>query len=167
MTTLQDRFGRSIDYLRLSVTDRCDLRCSYCIPKGFKDFEEPENWLTFDEIERVVAAFARLGTRRVRLTGGEPLLRRNLPQLAARLAALPGLQIFRSVPTPPSWRAMHANCTRLGQTGQCQPGFTAPRMRQQHYWPRQPATGDGRPAGRAGCGLCSDQDQYGGNERCK
>ncbi|XLM20096.1 radical SAM protein, partial [Chromobacterium piscinae] len=68
------------------------LRCSYCLPKGFKHFEEPENWLTFDEIERVVAVFARLGTRRVRLTGGEPLLRRDLPQLAARLAALPGLE---------------------------------------------------------------------------
>jgi len=92
MNILQDRFGRSIEYLRLSVTDRCDLRCSYCIPKGFKDFEEPENWLTFDEIERVVAAFVSLGTRRVRLTGGEPLLRRDLPQLAGRLAALPGLQ---------------------------------------------------------------------------
>lgn len=92
MTTLQDRFGRSIDYLRVSVTDRCDLRCSYCLPKGFKGFEEPANWLTFDELERVVAAFARLGTRRVRLTGGEPLLRRNLPELACRLSALPGLQ---------------------------------------------------------------------------
>src|SRR5262245_24916014 len=88
---LTDRFGRTIEYLRLSVTDRCDLRCSYCIPKGFKGFEEPENWLTFDEIERVVRVFARLGTRRVRLTGGEPLLRRNLPDLAARLSALPGL----------------------------------------------------------------------------
>ena len=92
MTTLQDRFGRSIDYLRVSVTDRCDLRCSYCLPKGFKGFEEPANWLTFDELERVVAVFARLGTRRVRLTGGEPLLRRNLPELAGRLSALPGLQ---------------------------------------------------------------------------
>nr|WP_294864809.1 GTP 3',8-cyclase MoaA [uncultured Pseudogulbenkiania sp.] len=88
---LTDRFGRTIEYLRLSVTDRCDLRCTYCIPKGFKDFEEPENWLTFNEIERVVAAFVRLGTRRVRLTGGEPLLRRNLPQLAGRLSALDGL----------------------------------------------------------------------------
>ncbi|OHX13122.1 GTP 3',8-cyclase MoaA [Chromobacterium sphagni] len=88
---LIDRFGRAIEYLRLSVTDRCDLRCSYCLPKGFKGFEEPANWLTFDEIERVVAVFARLGTRRVRLTGGEPLLRRNLPELAARLSALPGL----------------------------------------------------------------------------
>lgn len=88
---LMDRFGRSIEYLRLSVTDRCDLRCTYCIPKGFKNFEEPANWLTFDEIERVVAAFVRLGTRRVRLTGGEPLLRRNLSDLASRLSALPGL----------------------------------------------------------------------------
>jgi len=45
---LIDPFGRSIDYIRLSVTDRCDLRCFYCLPKGFKDFEEPEHWLTFD-----------------------------------------------------------------------------------------------------------------------
>ena len=88
---LRDRFGRSIEYLRLSVTDRCDLRCSYCMPKGFKGFEEPQDWLSFDEIERLVAAFARLGTCRLRLTGGEPLLRRNLPQLAARLSALPGI----------------------------------------------------------------------------
>ncbi|MDN0083111.1 GTP 3',8-cyclase MoaA [Crenobacter sp. SG2305] len=88
---LMDRFGRTIEYIRLSVTDRCDLRCSYCMPKGFRGFEEPEHWLTFDEIERVIGAFTRLGTRRVRLTGGEPLLRRNLPELAARLAALPGL----------------------------------------------------------------------------
>ncbi|UTH72587.1 GTP 3',8-cyclase MoaA [Chromobacterium sp. IIBBL 290-4] len=88
---LIDRFGRSIEYLRLSVTDRCDLRCEYCLPKGFKGFEEPANWLTFDEIERVVAVFARLGTRRVRLTGGEPLLRRNLAELAGRLSRLEGL----------------------------------------------------------------------------
>lgn len=108
MNILQDRFGRSIEYLRLSVTDRCDLRCSYCIPKGFKDFEEPENWLTFDEIERVVAAFASLGTRRVRLTGGEPLLRRDLPQLAGRLAALPGLQDL-SLTTNATQLARHAD----------------------------------------------------------
>ncbi|UDM16792.1 GTP 3',8-cyclase MoaA [Vogesella sp. XCS3] len=88
---LTDRFGRSVDYLRISVTDRCDLRCTYCIPKGFKGFEEPANWLSFDEISRVVAAFTRLGTRRYRLTGGEPLLRRNLPNLAAQLASLPGV----------------------------------------------------------------------------
>jgi len=88
---LQDRFGRRIDYLRLSVTDRCDMRCSYCMPQGFSDYEEPQDWLTFDEIERVVAAFARLGTTRFRITGGEPLLRRNLSGLAERLRRLSGV----------------------------------------------------------------------------
>lgn len=88
---LIDRFGRRIDYLRLSVTDRCDLRCNYCLPKGFKGFEEPAHWLRFDEIVRVVGVFVRLGVRRVRITGGEPLLRRKLPELAAQLGALPGL----------------------------------------------------------------------------
>jgi len=88
---LTDQFGRAIDYLRLSVTDRCDLRCSYCMPKGFKDFEEPRHWLSFDEIERVVRAFARLGLHRIRLTGGEPLLRKNLHELAARISAIPGM----------------------------------------------------------------------------
>ena len=88
MPQLIDPFGRSIDYIRLSVTDRCDLRCFYCMPKGFKDFEEPADWLTFDEIERVIRCFTELGTRRVRITGGEPLVRKNLPELARRLADL-------------------------------------------------------------------------------
>ncbi|WP_219117685.1 GTP 3',8-cyclase MoaA [Janthinobacterium sp. UMAB-56] len=102
---LQDRFGRSIDYVRLSVTDRCDLRCSYCMPKGFRGFEEPKDWLTFDEIERLLGIFVRLGTRRVRLTGGEPLLRRDLPELAQRLSALPGLQDL----------SLSTNATQLGK----------------------------------------------------
>ncbi len=88
---LTDQFGRRIDYVRLSVTDRCDLRCSYCIPEGFQGFEEPEYWLDFDEIERLLGAFARMGVRRVRLTGGEPLLRRDIAGLARRIAALPGI----------------------------------------------------------------------------
>ncbi len=91
MSQLIDPHGRSIDYIRLSVTDRCDLRCFYCLPKGFKDFEEPEHWLSFDEIERVIRAFGALGTRRVRITGGEPLVRKNLPMLAARLQNLLGI----------------------------------------------------------------------------
>lgn len=89
--TLQDSFNRTITYLRLSVTDRCDLRCHYCMPQGFSDFETPDHWLTFDEIERVVAAFGRLGVHRVRITGGEPLVRKELPALAERLSALPGI----------------------------------------------------------------------------
>src|SRR3990167_4329373 len=88
---LLDGFGRSIEYLRLSVTDRCDLRCSYCMPEGFKGYKEPEHWLSFDEIERLLSVFVRLGLKRVRLTGGEPLLRKNLTDLVGRLAALPGI----------------------------------------------------------------------------
>jgi len=102
---LRDRYGRTIEYLRLSVTDRCDLRCFYCMPKGFKDFEEPRDWLTFDEITRLVGAFARLGTKRVRLTGGEPLLRRNLAGLATSLARLPGIDDL----------SLSTNATRLGR----------------------------------------------------
>ena len=108
MTGLIDPFGRRIEYVRLSVTDRCDLRCKYCMPLGFKDFEEPEHWLTPDEIERVIAAFGRLGTRRVRITGGEPLVRKNLPELAGRLAALPGIEDL----------SLSTNATRLDKHGE-------------------------------------------------
>ena len=108
MKQLTDPFGRSIEYVRLSVTDRCDLRCFYCMPKGFKDFEAPEHWLSFDEIERVIAAFARLGTRRVRITGGEPLVRKGLPELAARLHRLPGIDDL-SLSSNAVQLARHAN----------------------------------------------------------
>jgi len=91
-TELTDPFGRKIEYVRLSVTDRCDLRCFYCMPQGFKDFEEPEDWLTFAEIERVIRAFGELGVSRVRLTGGEPLVRKGIVELSQTLAALPGIQ---------------------------------------------------------------------------
>lgn len=104
-TQLIDRFQRRIDYVRVSVTDRCDLRCSYCLPKGFKDYREPAHWLTFDEIARVVAAFGRLGVQRIRLTGGEPLLRHDLAGLAARLKALPGICDL----------SLSSNATQLGK----------------------------------------------------
>lgn len=91
MAVLQDTFGRVHDDLRLSVTDKCNLRCRYCIP------EEPERWLdrdellTYEEMTRLVTILATLGVRSVRLTGGEPLLRRGLPDLVAQLAAVPGI----------------------------------------------------------------------------
>lgn len=88
---LIDRYGRRIEYLRLSVTDRCDLRCSYCMPKDFAGYEEPAHWLRFDEIERLLGLFARRGLRRVRLTGGEPLMRNRVAELAARIKAIPGI----------------------------------------------------------------------------
>jgi cyclic pyranopterin phosphate synthase len=90
-TDLIDPFGRTVEYVRLSVTDRCDLRCFYCLPGDYRDFSEPEEWLSFAEIERVIGAFVSLGVRRVRITGGEPLVRKNLPELAGSLARIPGL----------------------------------------------------------------------------
>lgn len=113
---LLDPFGRSIDYVRLSVTDRCDLRCTYCMPEDFKGFEEPEHWLNFDETERLIGAFARLGVKRVRLTGGEPLLRRNLPELAARLSALPGIEDL-SLSTNATQLAKHAQALKDAGVG--------------------------------------------------
>ena len=89
---LVDPLGRRIDYVRLSVTDKCNLRCFYCLPKGYRDFGNHEEYLTFDETERVIGAFADLGVRRVRITGGEPLVRKNLSNLARSLSALPGVE---------------------------------------------------------------------------
>lgn len=89
---LVDQFGRSIDYVRISVTDRCDLRCTYCIPKGFKGFEVNKNWLTFDEILRVVGAFSAMGTNHYRITGGEPLLRKDISQLIQRMKEIPTIK---------------------------------------------------------------------------
>jgi cyclic pyranopterin phosphate synthase len=88
---LIDPFDRKIEYVRLSVTDKCNLRCFYCLPKHFKQFEQPSHWLTFDEIERVINAFADLGVAKVRITGGEPLVRKDLATLAQQLSAIAGI----------------------------------------------------------------------------
>ena len=88
---LVDAFRRPITYLRVSVTDRCNLRCVYCMPEaGLPWIPKPEI-LTFEEIGEIVSAAARIGVRSIRLTGGEPLIRRNLEQLVALIAAIPGI----------------------------------------------------------------------------
>lgn len=86
-----DGYGRRLEYVRLAVTDRCNMRCFYCLPNGSRDPGVPACWLTADEIEQVMSAFAALGVSRIRLTGGEPLARKGLAELAARLAAIPGI----------------------------------------------------------------------------
>lgn len=88
---LLDRFGRAHTYLRVSVTDRCNYRCTYCMPAEGLSWTPRAEILTFEEIERIVAALASMGIRKVRLTGGEPLVRRGLPDLVARIAAIPGI----------------------------------------------------------------------------
>ena len=88
---LEDAFGRAVRSLRISVTDRCNLRCSYCMPERGIVWFERKDILTFEEIARVTGVLAATGVSEVRLTGGEPLLRRDLPVLAGLLAALPGI----------------------------------------------------------------------------
>lgn len=88
---LIDSFGRVHNNLRISVTDRCNIRCFYCMPADNVEFMPKESLLTFEEIERVVRIGVTLGIDRVRLTGGEPLVRRDLPVLVEKLAAIPGL----------------------------------------------------------------------------
>jgi cyclic pyranopterin phosphate synthase len=92
-----DRLGRPLRDLRISVTDRCNFRCVYCMPKEVfgsdYQFLERKELLTFEEIARVARLFAGLGVEKVRLTGGEPLVRRNLEQLIEMLAAIPGLDL--------------------------------------------------------------------------
>ncbi|MDQ0901829.1 MULTISPECIES: GTP 3',8-cyclase MoaA [unclassified Paenibacillus] len=89
---LMDRFGRMHDYLRISVTDRCNLRCVYCMPEEGMEFEPDEKLLTFEEITEVVRVLAGLGVRKLRLTGGEPLVRKNLEQLIGMLSQIPGIE---------------------------------------------------------------------------
>ena len=91
---LVDSFARRIRYLRVSVTDRCNYRCTYCMPEELGDqlvFESRAAVLTFEEIERLLGVFARLGVRKVRLTGGEPTVRKGIVELARRVAAVAGI----------------------------------------------------------------------------
>jgi GTP 3',8-cyclase len=90
--SLEDAHGRSIGDLRVSVTDRCNFRCHYCMPAEGMPWIDREEILTYAEIERLVRTFVALGVADVRLTGGEPLVRRELPELVARLARIEGLE---------------------------------------------------------------------------
>ena len=89
---LTDGFGRVHDNLRISVTDRCNIRCFYCMPETGVKFMPREELLTFEEIERVARIAAQLGVTKIRVTGGEPLLRRDLPVLIERLLHVPGIR---------------------------------------------------------------------------
>jgi cyclic pyranopterin phosphate synthase len=102
---LSDSHGRNIVYLRLSITDRCDFRCFYCLPRHHRDFTTPTEWLTPDEIERVVQQFAHLGVKHVRITGGEPLVRKEVIEIATRLSALSAIKE----------RSLSTNASQLGR----------------------------------------------------
>ena len=87
-----DQFGRTIQYLRVSITDKCNLRCVYCMPLEGLPWLQRDELLTYEEIERVVRVMAPMGLERIRITGGEPLVRRDVPELVRLLAAVPGIR---------------------------------------------------------------------------
>jgi cyclic pyranopterin phosphate synthase len=101
---MQDSFNRTISYLRLSVTDRCDFRCGYCLPREHRDFATPASWLSPAEIQRLARCFVGLGVRHIRLTGGEPLVRKELLEISQRLSAIDGLEDL----------SLSSNASRLG-----------------------------------------------------
>jgi cyclic pyranopterin phosphate synthase len=92
MTPLVDTFGRLHDNLRVSVTDRCNIRCFYCMPETGVKFQARDQILTFEEIERFVRVAVSLGVRKLRLTGGEPLVRKDLAKLVRKLTAIEGIE---------------------------------------------------------------------------
>ena len=111
---MKDNYGRTIEYLRISVTDRCNLRCIHCMPEGGVDLMQHEDILTYEEIARVAAEAAKLGVRKIRLTGGEPLVRPQLHRLVALLkeqlpdllaAGLDGVNISLNAMDRASYRA--------------------------------------------------------------
>ncbi|MFO7873024.1 MAG: radical SAM protein [Bacteroidales bacterium] len=100
-----DRYNRKINYLRISVTDRCNLRCYYCMPEKDPKLLRHEDILTFEEIQQVATVAASLGIDKIRLTGGEPLVRKDIVELVSMIAAVPGVNDL----------SMTTNAVLLGQ----------------------------------------------------
>lgn len=110
MQQLQDRFARRFTYLRLSLTESCNFRCDYCLPDG-PDCSSRKHEITLPEIRRLVTAFAQLGTTKIRLTGGEPCLRKDLTDIIATCKSVPGIEKvamttngYRMKRDLPAWR---------------------------------------------------------------
>ncbi|MBI4352995.1 MAG: GTP 3',8-cyclase MoaA [Candidatus Omnitrophica bacterium] len=111
---MQDQFGRNITYLRVSLIDRCNLRCFYCMPQGFSNPFKEDELLALEEVFEIVSLFQELGVRKVRLTGGEPLLRKGVPELVAKIKSLPGI---REVVMTSNGVLLNAFAARLKQAG--------------------------------------------------
>ena len=89
MSTLTDSYGRRHKDLRVSLTDRCSLRCTYCMPQDFSDWQKPDHLLNIHELMSVIDAAVSVGFEEIRLTGGEPLLRADIVDIVSRISALP------------------------------------------------------------------------------
>lgn len=142
---MRDSCGRTIDYLRLSVTDLCNYRCQYCMPPEGVEKRLHSDILSIEELAEIAAAAVRCGVKKIRLTGGEPLVRRGLPDLCRMLRAIPGLAELclttNGLPPAPAGKAP-AGCG--GGPAEHQPGYAAAGPVRRH----DPA---GDPPGRA-CG---------------
>ncbi len=101
---MNDSFGRQVDYLRISITDRCNECCLYCMPEGYKGWQHRSDHLTKEEIIRVVQVAASLGFRKFRLTGGEPLVRHDLLEIVDAMDKISGVEII----------GLSTNATKLG-----------------------------------------------------
>lgn len=112
---MHDSFGRQVDYMRISVTDRCNERCSYCMPEGYSDWLPREKILSYEEILSVARIAVGMGFRRFRITGGEPLVRRDIASFVERLCAISGVLGTPGVPGTPGVEhvSMTTNGTRL------------------------------------------------------
>jgi cyclic pyranopterin phosphate synthase len=108
---LIDQFGRRVEYLRISVTDKCNLRCVYCMPLEGLPWMKREELLTYEEIASIVRSMAGMGLKRVRITGGEPLIRRDLPELVRMISAVPEIEDL-SLSTNAVLLAEHADALR-------------------------------------------------------
>lgn len=104
MAILQDNFGRRFSYVRLSITEACNFRCQYCLPNGFKKSNE-NSYLSVDEIRRLVVGLSELGVWKIRLTGGEPTIRRDLIEIISTISSIPGIK--RVALTTNGYRLMH------------------------------------------------------------
>ena len=131
---LIDRLQRRIDYLRISVTDRCNLRCTYCLPEDGVAVTSRADLLTFEDIVRLVGCFARLGVRRLRLTGGEPTVRRDLPRLVRMLRQVPGIDdLALSTNGRLAGRAGRSPPRRRRRSPERQPRHAGPRAFRPHH----------------------------------
>ena len=112
-----DRYQRKIEYVRISLTDRCNMRCRYCMPEEGVEKLRHEDILRFDEIVRIVRALASLGVRKVRLTGGEPLIRRNIVELVREIHAVPGIETIAMTTNGVMLADMAEDLVQAGLTG--------------------------------------------------
>ena len=164
MQPMIDPFGRHVTYLRISVTDRCDFRCVYCMAENMT-FLPKKEILTLEEIDRVATAFIRRGVRKLRLTGGEPLVRKNL---WADRAAVPPPEVGRAGRADPhhQWQPAGALCDRdvppRGAAHQCVGRYAGPpRFRAITRWGD---LGKCSTASRQRARPASRQDEHGGAE---